>query len=203
MCTDTELVRAASAHVAPPVSATNRSKRCLADCSQQPPIVSSACHYSWHAAWHPWWHRAGGGGTREHWSAALAQPGWLWCDSSPALPHLLLFVGWAALFLGTLSDRPACHLPAAPSGPLASGRSSHTAGPSVCSCRGGCSSHASPQASPFLSGHPVTTSPFSVGTFVAGPSSVLHCSWAMYRLPCWGAGLVQTSNGDAPFGHCL
>lgn len=137
----------------------------------------------------------------EHWSAALAQPGGLWCDSSPALPHLLLFVGWAALFLGTLSDRPACHLPAAPSGPLASGRSSHTAGPSVCSCRGGCSSHASPQASPFLSGHPVTTSPFSVGTFVAGPSSVLHCSWAMYRLPCWGAGLVQTSNGDAPFGH--
>lgn len=41
LCTDTELVRAASAHVAPPVSATNRSKRCLADCSQQPPIVSS------------------------------------------------------------------------------------------------------------------------------------------------------------------
>lgn len=79
-------------------------------------------------------------------------------------------MGWAALFLGTLSDRPACHLPAAPSGPLASGRSSHTAGPSVCSCRGGCSSRASPQASPFLSRHSVTTSPFSVGTFVAGPS---------------------------------
>lgn len=110
LCTDTELVRAASAHVAPPVSATNRRKRCLADCSQQPPIVSSACHYSWHAAWHPWWHRAGGGG------GSTGQLHWHSRGGSGAIPAQLSHT-CCCLWAGQLCSWAPC-----PTGPLATCR---------------------------------------------------------------------------------